>query len=413
MRQIEKHLIKPSHKLFKEIDSLCFKSKNLYNSAVYLNRQLLFSGKKRLNYYDLNSKLKESESYKALPAKVAQQTLMLVDRSFKSYEKAHKDWQKSPHKYLGEPKYPRYKDKTKGRYPLVYTRQAISKLLLKKGIIQLSKTNIRLKTKLVDIQQVRLIPVGNNYKIEIVYELKEIEEQTQNHLVAGVDIGLNNLATVVSNAEGFKPLLICGKAVKSVNQHFNKKKAGLQSRLTEKRRTSKKIQALSAKRNHKIDYYLHTASRFLINQCLEHKIPHLIIGKNPQWKQSINLGKRNNQSFTSIPHAKFIEQLEYKAKLVGIKVTITEESYTSKCSFADLEPIKKHSTYLGKRVKRGLFTSSKGFKYNADCNGSGNIIRKVVGNSLFSQQDSIVRCVVHPVRVKPYKANTVDICLQN
>jgi putative transposase len=240
-----------------------------------------------------------------------------------------------------------------------------------------------------------------------------LSEQEPNNLVAGVDIGLNNLATVISNAENFKALLICGKALKSLNQQFNKKKAELQSKLKGKRKTSKKIQALSTKRNNKIDYYLHTASRFLINQCLQHNITHLIIGKNKQWKQSLNLGKQNNQSFTSIPHARFIEQLEYKAKLVGIKVTINEESYTSKCNFVDLEPIQKHSTYLGKRITRGLFTSSKGFKYNADCNGSGNIIRKVVGNSLFSQQDSIVRCVVHPVRVKPYKANTVDICLQN
>lgn len=413
MRQIEKHFIKTTHKFFKEIDSLCFKAKNLYNSAVYINRQLLFTGEKRLNYYDLNSKLKDSESYKALPAKVAQQILMLVDRCFKSYEQAHKDWEKYPHKYLGEPKYPRYKDKLKGRYPLIYTIQAISKPSLKEGIIQLSKTQIRLKTKLSNLQQVRLIPAGNSYKIEIIYELEEAPLQEQNDLVAGVDIGLNNLATVVSNAENFKPLLICGKALKSLNQQFNKRSSELQSKLKGKRKTSKKIQALSTKRNNKIDYYLHTASRFLIDRCLEHKITHLIIGKNQQWKQSLNLGKNNNQSFTSIPHAKLIEQLEYKAKLVGIKVTITEESYTSKCSFADLEPIQKHSTYLGKRIKRGLFTSSNGFKYNADCNGSGNIIRKVVGNSLFSQQDSIVRCVVHPVRIKPYKANTVDFCLQN
>lgn len=373
----------------------------------------MFSGRKKLNYYDLNSQLKNSESYKALPAKVAQQILMLVDRCFKSYEQAYKDWKKYPHKYLGEPRYPKYKDKIKGRYPLIYTKQAVSKPLLKQGIVQLSKTQIKIKTQLSDIQQVRLIPLGNNYKIEIVYELPEANEQDQNDLVAGVDIGLNNLATIISNAENFKPLLICGKALKSVNQQFNKKKAELQSKLKGNKKTSKKINALSTKRNNKIDYYLHTASRFLINRCLEYKITHLIIGKNKQWKQSINIGKRNNQSFTSIPHAKFIEQLEYKAKLVGIKVTITEESYTSKCSFVELEPIQKHSTYLGRRTKRGLFTSSKGFKYNADCNGSGNIIRKVVGDSLFNQQNSIMRCVVHPVRVKPYKANRLDICLQN
>lgn len=405
MRQIQKHIIKRSSRYFKEIDELCFKSKNLYNSAVYLNRQLLFNNQKRLNYYDLNSNLKGSEAYKVLPAKVAQQTLMLVDRCFKGYEEAHKDWKKNPHKYLGEPKYPRYKDKVKGRYPVTYTIQALSKPLLNKGIVQPSKTNIRVRTTLSSIQQVRFVPFGNAYKVEIVYVVEDINLQEQNDIVAGVDIGLNNLATVVSNAESFKPLLACGKAIKSCNQQFNKKKAKLQSYLEDNKRTSKKIEALSAKRSNKIDYYLHTASKFVINQCLKFNVTHLIIGKNKEWKQSINIGKRSNQSFTSIPHARFIEQLQYKAQLNGIKVTTTEESYTSKCSFLDLEPIKKHKSYLGKRVKRGLFTSSTGFKYSADCNGAGNIIRKVVGDSLFSQQNSIVRCVVHPVRVKPYKAN--------
>lgn len=405
MKQVQKHIIKPSNKYFKEIDELCFRSKNLYNSAVYLNRQLMFSNLQRLNYYDLNSKLKETDAYKSLPAKVAQQTLMLVDRCFKGYESAHKDWKKNPHKYLGEPRYPRYKDKIRGRYPVTYTIQAISKPRLNTGIIQPSKTNIKIKTTLSTIQQVRFIPFGNTYKVEIVYEFEEIELQNSNNIVAGVDIGLNNLATVVSNADGFKPTLVCGKAIKSLNRQFNKTKAELQSHLKDQRKTSRKINALSAKRTNKIDYYLHTSSRLIIERCLKFGVTHLIIGKNKEWKQGINIGRANNQSFTSIPHSRFIEQIQYKAQGAGIKVTLTEESYTSKCSFLDLESIKKQISYLGKRLKRGLFISSTGIKCNADCNGAGNIIRKVVGDSLFSQQDSIVRCVVHPVRVKPYKAS--------
>lgn len=405
MKQVEKHLIKRTDQIFKEVDDLCFKSKNLYNSAVYLNRQLLFANQSRLNYYDLNSRLKDSEAYKSLPAKVAQQILMLVDRCFKGYETAHNDWQVNSDKYLGEPRYPRYKDKLSGRYPVVYTIQAISKSALTKGIIQPSKTTIQIKTNLRDVQQVRFIPFGNSYKVEIVYEVEEAKLKAENNIVAGVDIGIANLAAVVSNAEGFKPLLLCGRAIKSLNQHFNKKKAELQSHLKGNRKTSRKINALSAYRANKMDYYLHTASRYIINQCVKFNVTHLIIGKNKQWKQRIGIGKKNNQSFVSIPHTRFIEQLQYKAQLVGIKVTITEESYTSKCSFVDLEPIKKHSNYLGKRVKRGLFTSSSGFMYNADLNGGGNIARKAVGDSLFHQQDSIVRCVVHPVRVKSYQTS--------
>lgn len=403
MKQIQKHLIKPNHKHFREIDELCFKSKNLYNSGVYLCRQALFNQQKRPNYYDLNQQLKTEECYKALPAKVAQQTLMLVDRCFKGFEEAHQDWKKRPEKYLGEPKYPRYKHKEKGRYPVVYTEQAIAKAKFEKGIIQLSKTTIEIPTSLNKIQQVRLIPDGSNYKVEVVYESDPEFCLLPNHKVAGIDVGLNNLATVISNV--FQPIIVCGKAIKSTNAHYNKRKAQLQSSLPESRKSSRRIEALTLKRNNKIDYYLHTASKAIINYCLKFEITHLIIGKNKNWKQNINIGKRNNQNFTGVPHAKFIELLQYKAQLVGVKVTVTEESYTSKCSFVDLEPIKKHPKYLGKRIKRGLFTSSQGLNYNGDCNGAGNILRKVVGDSLFSQQDSIWRCVVHPVRIKPYKVS--------
>jgi transposase len=305
MKQIQKHLIKTSHKHFKEIDELCFKSKNLYNSGVYLCRQALFNRQKRPSYCELNQQLKSEECYKALPAKVAQQILMLVDRCFKSFEEAHGDWVKRPDKYLGEPKYPKYKHKERGRYPVIYTEQAISKSKFIKGIIQPSKTDIQIPTSLTKIQQVRFVPYGSIYKVEVVYNSDPEFCLMQNDRVAGIDLGLNNLATVVFNV--FKPIIICGKAVKSANAQYNKRKAKLQSLLPENRKTSKKIEALTLKRNSKIDYYLHTSSRAIINYCLKFKITHLIVGKNKNWKQNINIGKRNNQFFTCLPHAKLIE----------------------------------------------------------------------------------------------------------
>ena len=52
----------------------------------------------------------------------------------------------------------------------------------------------------------------------------------------------------------------------------------------------------------------------------------------------------------AIPHSTFIHMLTYKAQLAGIKVIVQEEGYTSKCSFLDLEPIRKHAEYDGRRV---------------------------------------------------------------
>jgi putative transposase len=240
---------------------------------------------------------------------------------------------------------------------------------------------------------------------EAVYEQAETTLTTNNR-IAAIDIGLNNLATVSSNCHDFKPFIVCGKAIKSCNQFYNKVKASLQSQLPKNQRTSRKIEALTLKRNNKVDYYLHTASRFIVNQLVRQNITHLIIGKNENWKQSINLGSKTNQNFTNIPHARFIQQIEYKAKLSGVKVQINEESYTSKCSFLDFEPIRKHEQYLGKRIKRGLFRSKSGMIYSADLNGSLNILRKVVGDSIFDR-NSVERLVVSPVRFRPYQAKNI------
>jgi putative transposase len=119
-----------------------------------------------------------------------------------------------------------------------------------------------------------------------------------------------------------------------------------------------------------------------VNQLVSRDVSKLIIGYNQNWKQDINIGKINNQNFSSIPFFKFITMLEYKCKMEGIEVIKHEESYTSKCSFLDMEPMKKHLKYMGKRIKRGLFKSSSGKCLNSDLNGAYNILRKVVPNSI-------------------------------
>ena len=180
--------------------------------------------------------------------------------------------------------------------------------------------------------------------------------------------------------------------------NYNKKKAKLQSYVGDK--SSNRLEKLTNKRNRKVKDYLHKASRFVVNHFILNGIGLVVIGKNTQWKTEINIGKRNNQSFVNIPHAKLIDMITYKSKLVGIDVIVTEESYTSKCSFIDLEPIKKNENYLGKRVKRGLFISNNKTKINADCNASGNIIRKEIPNAF---ADGIEGVVVRPIKINLYK----------
>nr|WP_293096015.1 transposase [Okeania sp. SIO2F4] len=215
---------------------------------------------------------------------------------------------------------------------------------------------------------------------EAVYEV-ESGKPIDNNRVAAIDLGLSNLATISSNVKGFQPFIVNGKPLKSINQFYNKKKGELQSKLqkqAEERCHSNKINKLTIKRNLKVETYLHQASRIIINTLRENQIGTLVIGNNQKWKQEINLGKRNNQNFVQIPYHKFIEQLTYKAELVGIKVIINEESYTSKASFLDLDNIPNYQKgvkhkFSGQRIKRGLYKSKNGLLINADLNGSYNI----------------------------------------
>ena len=342
MQLAERHIIKSTENRFVEIDGLAFKSKNLYNVANYVIRQSFVYGWGYINYNEMNRLMKSHQAYKDLPAKVSQQILMILDKNWKSFFEAVKAYNIEPTKFTGRPKLPKYKDKVKGRNILVYTIQAISSKQLKKGIIHLSGTNILIKTQVKPEQicQVRLVPKCDSYVIEVIYnEPESTIDENQKELVASIDLGLNNLVALTSNQPGFVPLLINGRPLKSINQFYNKRKAHLQSRLKESRKTSRRIQRLTRCRNQKIDNYLHQASRSIINLLRSGKIGTLVIGKNVQWKNEINLGKQTNQNFVTVPHARLIEMLEYKAVLVGIKVMVQEESYTSQSSFLNLDPI--------------------------------------------------------------------------
>ncbi len=401
MQLVSKHIIDRNHWLYKQLDSLCFLSKNLFNYANYLIRQKFISSGEYLDYYKIQKLCQGTTDYLALPAKVSQQVLLRLHESWKSFFAATKEYKLHPDKFKARPKIPRYKHKILGRNVLTYTAQAISKEWLKKGIINFSKTQIFLTTKVREVNQVRILPKTYHYSIEVVYELKAVTGSSSGvEGIAGIDIGLNNLATITSNRKGFGPLIVNGKPLKSINAYYHKKKAMLQSYLKGERPTSIKINHLTHKRNVKVDNYLHNASRFIINHLAANRIGTLVIGKNDNWKQGINLGKRNNQNFVAIPHARFIEMLTYKAQLVGIAVKVIEESYTSKCSFLDNEPCAKHSEYKGKRIKRGLFRAGDGRLINADVNGSANIVKKAFPNAF---AEGIQGVVVRPVRVTPYK----------
>ncbi len=411
MQLVEQHVIGKSDPRYRVIDEAAFKSKNLYNAANYEYRQAFIHQGVYLHYHEVQKRMQSHEAYQALPAKVSQQILMVLDRNWKGFREGVEAYYQDPSKFLGRPKPPKYKHKTEGRNLLVYTMQAISRGNngLKCGIIKPSMLAIEVQTKHTQVNQVRIVPRKGFYVVEVVYE-KAVKQATVNPTYyAGIDIGMNNLVALTSNKPHFQSMLVNGRPVKSVNQFYNKRKADLQKKLGHTG-TTHRMERMTNKRNRRIDQYMHTASKRIIDVLVKEGIGVLVIGKNDTWKQEAIMGKRNNQNFVQIPHARLIAMLTYKAELVGITVKVTEESYTSKASLLDLDPLpvqnergEKH-TFSGKRVKRGLYRASRGRYLNADINGAGNIIRKVAPDA-FGQKgveggkEMFASLVVHPVRI--------------
>jgi putative transposase len=201
----------------------------------------------------------------------------------------------------------------------------------------------------------------------------------------------------LTNNIGEQPIVINGKIGKSMNHYYNKKKAKLMSNVGDKG-TSNRLWKLSLKRDHKINDQMHKASRYIVNWCVGHGIDTLVVGKNDEWKQDINIGRRNNQNFVCIPFESLLQKLAYKCEDAGIRFVKQEESYTSKCSFLDGESMEHHDHYLGRRVKRGLFRSANGARINADVNGSYNIMRKAFPEAM-QLAGGDTRCALHPVRI--------------
>lgn len=406
IQQVEKHVIKKSHPYYNMFCEYTHLAKNLYNHANYLVRNEFVENRKWLRYQELDKILKADlkfPDYRNMPAsQSAQQVLRLLETNWKSFFNSIKDWSKNKDKYSGQPKLPKYKPK-EGKMVLPLTNQQVRQ---KGDLLHFPKTfcGFTVKPRCVTldnfekINQVRVVPKGQSFCLEIVYSiLVDVELRSDNGRYMSIDLGLDNLATVVTNV-GLNPIIVNGKGLKSNNQYYNKKKAHYQSvaKQMNNQHYTNRLYRLTQKRNLKVEDYLHKASRYIVDFALKNQINTIVIGNNKNWKQSSSLGKVTNQAFVSIPHQKLIDKICYKADLCGIQVILTEESYTSGTSFLDNELPEKFYYNKKRRVKRGLFISNKGLKINADVNAAFQIMKKVFPN-VFA--DGIEDVVLHPVRV--------------
>lgn len=402
-------------------------AKETYNSALFIERQLISSSKKNsseytdneleirsyvqgkslstqktIGYVKLERLIREhrTELYKSnLPNQSVQHILKSVVQDLKSYFQVIKDYKNNPAKYTGKPKLTKYCKSDKKSFVItnqdcvIYTRDNGTQYMKfpyitkKFGIfLELTYLPEELSSNTKKLKEVRVIPYYDTYKLEIVYEASE-SKKTSSNKVAAIDPGLDNLVTLVTSDES---LVINGKVVKSKNQWFNKRAAELNSKLdvmykTSKHADSKQLTSLWKNRANWMNDYMHKVSRFIVDYCVIHDIGTIILGINPMWKQNCNINKVNNQNFVQISHSKLYSLIQYKAQMAGITVIRQEESYTSKASYVDNDDIpvfgkeNEKPVFSGKRIKRGLYKAADNTLINADVNGAANIGRKALG----------------------------------
>ncbi|NEO71031.1 MAG: IS200/IS605 family element transposase accessory protein TnpB [Moorea sp. SIO3H5] len=358
---------------------------------------MLFKSGKYLNNAEVDKIMKTNVHFKAMRSACAQQTLHGVIESFKSYKALKKLYDKGKLTY--KPRVPKYRKKgglAVVSYPARWVKLVKGQLKFTLGkqvkvwfgidhFLLPMPSNI----DYISIKEYRFLPRNGCFYLEFVYERLKPEPVTPTSNVLGIDPGLNNWLTCVSNVG--KSFIIDGRKVKSQNQWYNKRVAAIKKGKPQDY-WDERLASLAEKRNRQMRDNVNKVARFIINWCQKNKISTLVFGWNKRNKDSINIGKKNNQQFVQIPTAKLKKRIEQLCIEYGIKFVETEESYTSKASFLDRDvlpvlgekPVREACPSglgwvpSGKRVKRGLYRSGKGELINADCNGACNILRKVV-----------------------------------
>ncbi|NEO90536.1 MAG: IS200/IS605 family element transposase accessory protein TnpB [Moorea sp. SIO3G5] len=350
---------------------------------------MLFKTGKYVKKYELDKLLKSNVHFKAMRSACAQQTLHSVIESFKSYKALSKLFKSGQLK--DKPRVPRYRKKgglAVVTYPARWVKLVDDQLKFPLGkqvkawfgidhFFLPMPSNLDFKS----IKEFRFVPRNGCLYLEFVYKQPDVSSVVDegNHAL-GIDPGLNNWLTCVSSIG--KSFIVDGRKVKSQNQWYNKQVAKIKKDKPQDY-WDNRLAAITEKRNRQMRDNINKTARLVINWCLRHNVSTVVFGWNQRHKDSINIGKRNNQNFVQIPTARLKSRIQQLCDQYGIRFVETEESYTSKASFLDNDFLptlgEKPEGWksAGKRVRRGLYQSAKKELINADCNGAANILRKV------------------------------------
>lgn len=380
-------LLHPDNELEAILEFICKTANSLINCGIYYARQMYFKAKTIIGKYDLEVEYKTNKHFKALHSQAAQQVLRSVSESFESFKKLKSAFNQG--KITDKPKPPKYR-KSGGLALVCYPKQAL-RLVDNQIRIPLGKqvkcwfgldcffVPMPSNLKFADIKELRILPRNRCFYVEFVYKTDVIKVDVDPNNALGIDPGLSNWLTCVSNAG--TSFIVDGRHLKSLNRWYNKQISTLKENKSQGF-WSNRLAAITEKRNRQMRDAINKAARLVINHCIEHRVGTVVFGWNQGQRQQINLGK-TNQSFVQIPTARLKMRISQLCQQYGIRFVETEEANTSAASFLDGDTLPKHGEKpscwksSGKRVKRGLFRTANNWYLNADAQAAANIIRKV------------------------------------
>ncbi|MBE9051007.1 transposase [Nostocales cyanobacterium LEGE 11386] len=406
------------------IEYLCTESNKVWNCSVYYARQIYFKTGKIIKHAEICAEMTRSKNkhFGAMYVSSAQQTCNNVAAAFKSFQELTKLWKRG--ELQDKPSLPKYR-KT-GLFTVTYPKRWLK--LTDDGIriplgnqvktwfgIDAIYLPMPSNLKWEDIKELRILPRNRCFYAEFVYPVEDIKSQLNVGKVLGIDHGIDNWLTCVSNVG--TSFIVDGKHLKSLNQWYNKQVARLKENQPQGF-WSKQLAGITEKRNRQMRDAVNKAAQIVINHCLEYGIGRIVFGWNQRQKDGANMGSKANQKFVQIPTGKLKERISQLCQQYRINFVETEEANTSAGSFVDGDSLPKHGEKpkdwksSGKRVKRGLFSTATNWYINADANGAANIISKVAATLGINLSGVSRGALTTPLRVRLWTLkNPPTFCL--
>ncbi|BCB40005.1 transposase [Bacillus cereus] len=415
-------------KEFRLLQRMSHSSKALRNVGLYTMKQSYLNHNRMATVKEVDTAMQNDMNYSGVQSNSVQAIRRALFTEVKSFFKALEQWKKNPEKFTGRPQFPNYSRSTDKRIIEIYQVPKVDEngywmipmnvaFRKKFGSIKIRMPkNLRNKNisyiEIVPKQKGRFFEVHYTYEMH-VSQMKKPPTTTSNAL--SCDLGVDRLLSCVTNTGD--AFLIDGKKLKSINQYFNKMICNLGQKNMDngisKRIVTNKMAALWHKRERQINGYIAQTVGLLFKKVKEFDIDTIVVGYNAGWKQNSHMGKKNNQKFVQIPFQKLMAAIENKCVKEGIRFFKQEESYTSKASFLDKDPVpvwskddKTQYRFSGKRITRGLYQSKAGTCIHADINGALNTLKK----SGVVQSDGNLK-VKTPILLEVQKRKAIALCI--